>query len=72
LCKGEVDMDCLKFVMGLSTPVSFAQVRRWLCLDLGSLKGGNLYLELVVVLFQRILLSGGVIAVESRLLLVAI
>ena len=40
-------------------------------LPLGSLEGDNMRVELVVVLFQRLLLSGGIIAVESRLLPVA-
>ena len=44
----------------------------WLHLDLGSLEGGNLRLELVVVLFQQLLLSGGIIVVKSHLLSVAI
>ena len=43
----------------------------WLHLNLGFLEGDHLCLEFVIVLFQCLLLSS-VIAVESRLVLVAI
>jgi len=43
-----------------------------LCLHLSSLDGGDLRLELVVELLQHLLLAGDILAVESRLLLVAI
>ena len=44
----------------------------WLCLDLGSLEGDDLRLELVIVLFQHLLLLDGVIVVKNRLLHVII
>ena len=43
-----------------------------LCWCLGALEGSDLYLKLFVELLQRLLLTDGILAVESRLLLVMI
>ena len=68
----EVGPAGLKLVMGLSTRVSNFGLVLWLHLLLGSLEGGDLRLELVIVPFQHLLLSGGIFAIESCLLPVAI
>ena len=41
-----------------------------MCLCLGALEGSDLSLELVIELLQHLLFANGVLAVESRLLLI--